>query len=89
MLFYILLFIFFSSFTNSLRIEKSIATSIKNIIKDVGENPDREGLLNKPERFSKAIIFLISGYNKDIQEVIGKEIFNEKTRDDIVIVKDI
>ena len=89
MLFYILLFLFFSSLTTSIRIENSIANSIKNIIKDVGENPEREGLLNTPERFSKAINFLTSGYNKDIKEVIGTGIFNEKTTDDIVIVKDI
>ena len=89
---YILLFtipILFSKFIESIKIDNTIASSIKNIIKNVGEDPEREGLLNTPERFSKSIRFLTNGYHKTIEEIIGTGIFNEVTNDNIVIVKDI
>jgi GTP cyclohydrolase I len=88
-LFIIIFYFLLLTTVNSIKIENSIAKSIKNIIKDVGEDPEREGLVNTPDRFSKAITFLTSGYTKNVSEVIGTGIFNENTTDDIVIVKDI
>jgi len=63
--------------------------SIRNIIINIGEDPKREGLINTPERFTKAIHFLTNGYNKNVKDVIGNGLFNENTTDDIIIVKDI
>lgn len=45
------------------------------ILKAVGENPQREGLLNTPERFSKAIHEVCSGYLMSPQDAVGKGIF--------------
>ena len=89
---YILLFtipVLFSKFIKSIKIDNTISSSIKNIIKNVGEDPEREGLVNTPERFSKSIRFLTNGYHKTVEEIIGTGIFNESTNDNIVIVKDI
>jgi len=89
MKFYIILFIIFLKLTESGKMDNSISSSVKNIIKNVGEDPEREGLLNTPERFSKAIKFLTDGYHKTIEETIGTGIFNENIDDNVVIVKDI
>lgn len=67
---------------------ESIENSIKTIIKEVGENPEREGLLKTPHRVAKAYEFLTQGYRKDVKEVLNSAIFNEKY-DEMVIVKDI
>ncbi|QQS34632.1 MAG: GTP cyclohydrolase I FolE [Ignavibacteriales bacterium] len=61
---------------------------IKNLLKEVGENPEREGLVDTPLRVSKAYEYLTSGYNKNIDEVLNDAVFNEKY-DEMVIVKNI
>lgn len=45
------------------------------ILKQVGENPERGGLIDTPERFSKALAELCSGYKRTLQEVVGSGIF--------------
>ena len=47
-----------------------IAEHYKKIIKLLGENPSREGLLKTPERVSKAMQFLMQGYEQDPEEII-------------------
>ncbi len=65
-------------------IEKSVST----ILKEIGEDPKREGLLRTPHRVAKAYEFLTQGYEKDIKKLINGAIFEEKY-DEMVIVKDI
>ncbi len=60
----------------------------KHIIKDLGENPSREGLLKTPERASKALQFLTQGYRQDAEKVLKSAMFKE-SYDEMVIVKDI
>lgn len=67
---------------------KKIEESIINILKEIGENPKREGLLKTPHRVAKAYEFLTSGYQKDISKVLNGAIFNEKY-DEMVLVKNI
>ena len=62
--------------------------SIKTILEQVGEDPNREGLKLTPHRVAKAYEFLTQGYTKDVQEILNGAIFNEKY-DEMVIVKDI
>jgi len=58
------------------------------IIKLLGENPDREGLLKTPERVAKAMQFLTHGYDLNPEEIILSAMFREDYKE-MVIVKDI
>lgn len=61
---------------------------VEGILKEIGEDPSREGLLKTPHRVAKAYDFLTSGYRKDIGAVMNGAIFNEEYNE-MVIVKDI
>lgn len=61
---------------------------VKEIIKAIGEEPDREGLRRTPLRVEKALQFLTSGYRQDVHKLINDALFDEKY-DEMVIVKDI
>lgn len=65
-----------------------IAEHYQEIIRLLGENPDREGLIRTPERVSKAMQFLMQGYEQDPEEIIRSAMFTEDYRQ-MVIVKDI
>ena len=66
----------------------SIAEAMENVLKNLGEDPAREGLLRTPERSEKALRFLLSGYEQSIEKIVNGALFNVKT-DEMVIVKDI
>lgn len=51
---------------------------ISDLLKNIGEDPKREGLLDTPRRVSDAYEFLTSGYHKNIEEVMNDALFNEK-----------
>ena len=59
-----------------------------NLLKNLGEDPSRQGLVRTPSRAAKAMEFLTSGYRQDIDKVLNKAIFDEDY-DEMVIVKDI
>lgn len=67
---------------------KSLAKHYKNIIKDLGENPEREGLEKTPERVAKAMQYLTHGYDLDPSEIIKSAMFTH-SHHQMVIVKDI
>jgi len=60
----------------------------KEILRLIGENPDREGLVRTPLRVSRAMQFLTQGYNLDPEEILNSAKFREDYRE-MVIVKDI
>ncbi len=59
-----------------------------SILKLIGENPDREGLLKTPERVAKAMQFMLQGYEQDPEEILRSAMFSEDYKQ-MVIVKDI
>ncbi|MEI8273116.1 MAG: GTP cyclohydrolase I FolE [Paludibacter sp.] len=65
-----------------------IAEHYLEIIKLLGEDANREGLLKTPERVSKAMQFLMQGYEQNPEEIIQSAMFTENYRQ-MVIVKDI
>src|SRR5437868_3782478 len=66
-----------------------IATHLREMLKQIGENPEREGLVRTPERFARALQFLTSGYHADIKKIVNGAIFTEPSCDELVIVRDI
>ncbi|KAL8583543.1 GTP cyclohydrolase 1 [Nucella lapillus] len=58
------------------------------ILRDLGENVHRQGLLKTPERAAKALMFFTKGYQENIQDVLNDVVFDED-HDEMVIVKDI
>jgi GTP cyclohydrolase IA len=65
-----------------------IADLVREILVQVGENLEREGLLRTPERFEKALRFLTSGYNQDPEKLLNGAMFSV-SYDEMVVVKDI
>lgn len=61
---------------------------IKKILLAVGEDPEREGLLDTPKRVDKSLRFLTRGYHQKLEEVLNGALF-EAESDDMIIVKDI
>lgn len=67
---------------------EEIAKHYREIIKGLGEDPDREGLLDTPKRAAKAMQFLNRGYTQDLDTVVNNAMF-ESDNEEIVLVKDI
>jgi GTP cyclohydrolase I len=66
----------------------TIANNITDILTLLGENPNREGLCDTPQRAAKALAFLTRGYQQNIEEIVNDAIFSSDI-DEMVIVKDI
>jgi len=66
----------------------SMALALEQLLRDLGEAPEREGLLRTPERAEKALRFLTSGYSMSLEKVVNGALFNVR-HDEMVIVKDI
>ncbi|RKD19068.1 GTP cyclohydrolase I FolE [Pelobium manganitolerans] len=65
-----------------------IAGHYKQILSDIGEDPNREGIVKTPERAAKALQFLTHGYDLDAAEILKSAMFKEEYSQ-MVIVKDI
>jgi len=61
---------------------------VRQLLIELGEDVNREGLLKTPSRVAKALSFLTHGYRADLQEVINQALFTETTGG-MIIVKDI
>ncbi len=67
---------------------RRIAYHVREIIKLVGEDPNREGLRKTPERYEKALKFLTSGYLQNADNILNGATFSV-AYDEMVVVKDI
>ena len=65
-----------------------MAEHYKEIIRLLGEDPEREGLLKSPERIAKAMLFFTNGYDLDPEEILRSAMFHEDYKQ-MVVVKDI
>ena len=61
---------------------------VKDILKELGEDPGREGLLKTPERVEKSLRYLTRGYQQNVESVIHGAVFASE-QDDMIIVRDI
>lgn len=67
---------------------QGLITSYHEVLKHIGEDPEREGLLKTPERVAKAMQYLTQGYNQDAKAIIESAKFHEDVSE-MIIVKDI
>ena len=68
--------------------EKKIEIITKQLLEELGEDPEREGLLKTPKRVAKAWEFFSLGYNQKLDDIINQAIFKEDAKD-MVIIRDI
>ena len=66
----------------------NIARVVEQLLKELGEDIDREGLERTPERVEKALRYLTAGYRMDVRDVLNDALFVEEY-DEMVVVKDI
>ncbi|HBX56678.1 MAG TPA: GTP cyclohydrolase I FolE [Pseudomonas sp.] len=71
-----------------LLMNEQLPNHYREILLGVGENPEREGLLDTPKRAAKAMQYLCHGYQKSLEEVVNGALF-ASDNDEMVIVKDI
>ncbi len=62
--------------------------AIREILRHIGEDPEREGLLKTPERVRKSLEFLTRGYRQNVDQLVNGALFTTES-DDMVIVRDI
>jgi len=65
-----------------------IATGMKEMLRLLGENPEREGLLKTPQRWEKAMEYLTSGYQTNLAKIVNGALFSVDF-DEMVVVKNI
>jgi GTP cyclohydrolase I len=70
------------------QITEKLSYHYREILSLLGENNDREGLLQTPERVAKSMQFMLQGYEQDPEEILRSAMFKEDYRQ-MVIVKDI
>jgi GTP cyclohydrolase I len=70
------------------RAEAALEKAYLEILENIGEDPDRDGLKRSPERMAKAVRFLTRGYQEDPAQLLRAALF-EVDYDEMVIVKDI
>jgi GTP cyclohydrolase I len=68
--------------------QEKVATLVREMLREIGEDPEREGLLKTPQRVAAALSFLTSGYRTDPEKLINGAIFTQQTNS-MVIVKNI
>lgn len=66
----------------------AIAKNYREILEQLGENPEREGLLDTPKRAAKAMRYLCNGYDKTLEEIVNNALFDSDS-EEMVIVRNI
>ena len=59
-----------------------------SLLKEIGEDPGREGLLKTPSRVAKSWKYFSQGYDQHLEDIVNKAIFNESSKD-MVVVRDV
>lgn len=72
----------------NIKVTDDVKDRYKKIIMDLGEDVERDGLIETPERAAKAMQFLTQGYEQDAEKILKSAMFKE-SYNEMVIVKDI
>jgi GTP cyclohydrolase I len=78
-----------STAASSLRPGDELAEIVGALLEQLGENPDREGLIDTPTRVAESLRYLTEGYASDPATIVGDALFALDGYDDMVVVKDI
>ncbi len=65
-----------------------IASLVRNLLVELGEDPERDGLLKTPERVARSLAFLTRGYEIDPRDVVNNALFDAEY-DEMVVVRDV
>lgn len=68
--------------------KQQMMDSVTTMLKSVGEDPEREGLLKTPKRVAEAMQFLTQGYSQSLEKLVNNAIFDEG-HNEMVLVRDI
>jgi GTP cyclohydrolase I len=68
--------------------EEKVAGLVRELLVEIGEDPEREGLVRTPARVAKAMAFLTSGYREDVGAVVNKAVFQSHANN-MIIIRDI
>jgi GTP cyclohydrolase I len=68
--------------------EDSLVAHMRGVLSDLGEDPEREGLLKTPDRVARALRFLTKGYAEDPKAVINGALFTEDYQE-MIVLKDL
>jgi GTP cyclohydrolase IA len=68
--------------------DEEMMQAVRTLLIGLGEDPDREGLIDTPKRVVKALKFVTSGYKQSLEEIVNNAIFNEGSSE-MVLVRDI
>lgn len=74
---------------SSLAPDDELAETVATLLEQLGETPDRDGLLETPRRVAESLRFLTEGYAANPSTVVGDALFALAGYDDMVVVKDI
>ena len=73
---------------NQVRRAEALETLVKEMLCQLGEDPEREGLIKTPDRVSRSLRFLTSGYQQDVDKVLNGALYTVAC-DEMVLVKNI
>ncbi|TGJ78133.1 hypothetical protein E0Z10_g10630 [Xylaria hypoxylon] len=65
--------------------QTGIAVAIRQILCQIGEDPDREGLIKTPDRYAQALLFFTKGYSESIDQVVNGAIFSVDTHELVIL----
>ena len=68
--------------------QKRVEELIRELLIEIGEDPDREGLIRTPERYARAMEFLTKGYSENPETIINNAIFSSEANN-MIICRDI